>query len=393
MKKYRLTDPKTLLGVLNKLQGIPVTLPGTEFKYIIEGAKVEKGLNLSTNINLTPLQDEMGKPDKLIAILKENKVELLIKQVNPFQNDLFDVIEILIEPLERSAPRAPIKNIAVEKIQLAETVDIATILSLYGKTSIITQTINSFQSHIENTLIQNNYFIKKVNVGFFYAATSPLLEHLSQLKTSYFLRDAHRKIFYTDKSFFKPDTKMQPREIDSMLNNLLLNNIKSVLIVPLFTTTNVILGYVEITSNMPNLGNDFLADEIDSPNGMSAVTSFLDSSAEDFIFNLELAYVKEWNQVAGKENIRDLSQDGRGIGIFFSGKDISDKYPTGSKVSFDIIINNQLYTFLGNLKGWKKPGSPGEMSILGLRIHSCNIANGIELLRAYSSKIILNEIK
>lgn len=175
MKKYRLTDPKTLLGVLNKLQSVPVTCAGTELKYIIEGAKVEKGLNLSTNITLTPLQEELGKPEKLIAILKENKVELSIKQVNPYQNDLFDVFEIIIEPLERSAKRAPIKNITVENIYLSETVDIATILSLYGKTSTITQTINQFQSYLEQSFLKNNFFIKKVTVGFFYAATTPLL--------------------------------------------------------------------------------------------------------------------------------------------------------------------------------------------------------------------------
>ena len=197
MKRYRLTDSKTILGVLNRLQSVPVTQTGTNFKYIIESARVENGLSQNSNINLTPLQDEMGKPDRLMAILKENKVELKIKQVNPFQNDLFDVVEILIEPLERSAARANLKNINAENIHVSETVDIATILSLYGKTSIITQTINQFQSHLENSLIQQGYFIKKINVGFFYAATSSLLEHLSQAKSPYFLRDSHRKIFYT----------------------------------------------------------------------------------------------------------------------------------------------------------------------------------------------------
>lgn len=389
MKKYRLTDPKTLLGILNKLQGIPVTFPGTNLKYIIEGAKVEKGLNLSTNVTLTPMQEEMGRPDHLIAILKENKVELRIKLMNPYQNDLFDVIEILIEPLERSSPRAPIKNILVESVNLAETVDIATILSLYGKTSLITQVINQFQAQLENSLIQNNYFIKKITVGFFYAATSNLLEHLSQAKSPYFLRDAYRKTFYTEKGFFNPTTKMQPREIDAMLNNLLLNNTKSVLIVPLFTNTNVLLGYIEIISNMPNLGNDTLADEIESNNGISAILTFLESTAEDFIFNMEISYIKEWKEISEKEIIRDLSQDGRGVGIFYSGEDISSKYPPGSKIGFRIRINNQPYNFLGNLRGWKSPEKPNDKTMIGVRIHNCDQDNGVELLRAYASSVII----
>lgn len=393
MKKYRLTDPKTLLGVLNKLQHVPVTYPGPDYKYIIASAKVEKGLSLNTHITLNPLQEDMGKPDKLIAILKENKVELHIKQVNPYQNDLYDVYEILIEPLERSAKRAPVKNIFVQSLSMAETVNIATILSIYGKTSIITQTINQFQYFIENALLNNGYFIKKVNIGFFYQVNTPLLEHLSQAKVPYFLRDAHKKIFYTENNFFRPDTKMQPREIDSMLNNLLVNNIKSVLIVPLFTTGNTLLGFIEIQSNLPNLGNEFIAKDISSPNGLPLLLNFLDSNSEDFIFNLEVSYVKEWEELSPKELVRDISQDGRGIGIFYSGPDKSSKYPPGSKVSFVLTINGQPYLFQGNLKGWKKPNSEKEKAILGFRIHTSNPPNGIELLRAYASSILLKDLR
>ncbi len=393
MKKYRLTEPKTLLGVLNKLQNLPVTFPGPDLKYIISATKVEKGLTLSTHIVLTPLQEDMGKPDKLIAILKENKVELHIKQVNPYQNDLYDVFEILIEPLERSSKRAPIKNIFLTSLRLAETVDIATILSLYGKTSLITQTINQFQTFIEKALLNNSYFIKKVTVGFFYSANTPLLEQLSLAKAPYFLRDAHKKIFYTENGFFNPEGKMKPKEIENLIANLLVNNIKSVLIVPLFTTGNVLLGYVEIQSNMPNLGNDFLAHEISSPNGISAVLSFLESSSEDFIFNLEVAHIKEWVEISPKEYVRDLSQDGRGVGIFYSGEDKSSRFPLGSKVSFQILINSQPYLFQGNLKGWKKAVNPGEKSILGIRIHACNPPNGIELLRAYASNLLVRDIR
>ncbi|WCL48956.1 hypothetical protein [Leptospira sp. GIMC2001] len=392
MKRYRLTDSKTILGVLNRLQSVPVTQTGTNFKYIIESVRMENGLSQNSNINLTPLQDEMGKPDRLMAILKENRVELKIKQVNPFQNDLFDVVEILIEPLERSAARANLRNIQAENIHLSETVDIATILSLYGKTSIITQTINQFQSHLENSLIQHGYFIKKINVGFFYAATSSLLEYLSQSKSPYFLRDSHRKIFYTERGFFNPTSKMSDKELDQMLNNQLLNNIKSTLIVPLFTNRNVLLGYVEISSNMPNLGNDTLANDIESPGGISAVLSFLESSAEDFIFNMEIGYVKEWKKISDKEDIRDLSQDGRGVGIYFSGSAKEEEFPTGSKIVFSIKINNQYYSFYGNLRSWK-PGGADSKALIGTRIHTCDIPNGINLLQSYANNIMSKEIK
>jgi hypothetical protein len=393
MKRYRLNDPKTLLGVLNKLQNIPVTLPGTEFNYIIESPKLENGLVKSTNIKLTPLQAEMGKPDHLMAILKENKVDLKLKQVNPYENDLFDVIEIIIEPLERSSKRATLNGIQVQEIHISENVQIATILSLYGKTSIITQTINQFQNHLERTLTSYNFFIKKINVGFFYSATNPLLEQLSQAKAPFFLRDSHKKIYYTERSFFNPINKMPQRELDATVHNYLLNNVKSALIVPLFANNNMLIGYVEITSNTPNLGNDHLANDIESNNGISAVLAFLESSSEDFIFNMEIAYVKDWKLLSHKENIRDLSQDGRGVGIFYSGADRSEEFPPGSKISFQIKINNQVYTFYGNLKGWKKPKPDSTRGIIGTKIHSCDIPNGIELILQYADRVIQGTLR
>lgn len=388
MKRYRLNDPKTLLGILNKLQNIPVSQPGTEMSYLIESPKIENGLAKSTHIKLTPIKGEMGKPEHIVAILKENKVELKIKLLNPFQNDLFDVTEIVIEPLARSTKRASLSGIQAQNLHIAENVQIATILSLYGKTSIITQTINKFQDLIERTLSNHNFFIKKINVGFFYSTTNPLLEQISQAKTPFFLRDSHKKIIYTERTFFNPNNKMQQREIDATFHNYLVNNIKSVLIVPLFTNKNMLIGYVEITSNMPNLGNSYLSNDIESSNGISALLALLESSSEDFIFNMEIAYVKDWYKMADKETIRDLSEDGKGVGIYYSGKDISEQYPAGSKISFQISINNQAYTFFGNLKGWKKPKPGFSKGILGTKIHSCDIPNGIELVQHYAANVI-----
>ncbi|NCN10579.1 MAG: hypothetical protein GW938_12120 [Leptospira sp.] len=388
MKRYRLNDPNTLLGILNKLQNIPVNQPGTELSYLIESPKIENGLAKSTHIKLTPLGGEIGKPELVVAILKENKVELKIKLLNPFQNDLFDVTEITIEPLARSTKRASLSGIQAQNIQIAENVQIATILSLYGKTSIITQTINKFQNHLERTLTAHNYFIKKINVGFFYSTTNPLLEQISQTKTPFFLRDSHKKIIYIERTFFNPKNKMQQREIDATFHNYLVNNIKSVLIVPLFTNKNMLIGYVEISSNTPNLGNPDLSENIESNNGISALLAFIESSSEDFIFNMEFAYVKEWQPISEKETIRDLSEDGRGVGIYYSGEDVSEKYPAGSKISFQISINNQVYTFFGNLKGWKKPKPDFSKGIIGTKIHSCDIPNGIELVQRYASNII-----
>jgi hypothetical protein len=110
--------------------------------------------------------EEMGKPDLLVAIMKENKVEIRIKQENPYRNDLYHVIEVIIEPLERSAARATIKNIKLLNLHYSPQLDLTSVLSLYGKTSMITQTIQKFQVMLETSLNQFGYFITKVREDF-----------------------------------------------------------------------------------------------------------------------------------------------------------------------------------------------------------------------------------
>jgi hypothetical protein len=393
MKRYRLTEPKTLLGILGKLNSVPVLCPGTDLKYMIEGAKIANGLNQSTHIVLSSLQDDFGKPDRLVAILKENRVELKIKQLNPFQKELFDVQEILIEPLERSSARANIQNIYVQNVQISKTVDIGTILSVYGRTSTVTQINNQFQNFLEDTLGSNHYFIKKINVGFFYAASSKLLEYLEQSKQSFFVRDSHKKVFFTETGFFNPSIKMQPKELDSLLNHYLVNNIKSVLIIPFFTKSNTLLGYVEILSNLPNLGNSGLESAIDSPEGLPSLLQFLETSAEEFIFNLELSHTKEWILLSEKEKIRDLSQDGKGLGFYYRSENPPDALTSGSKIQFDIIINQKNYSFFGDIRSWKKRVQETGPDIIGTRIYNSDKESGVELLRAYATSILMREVR
>ena len=112
MKKYILKEQKTLSTILSKIINKPVNSIHEDKRYIITKVTSEKDLNNSVNIILEPIDgEEMGKPDLLVSIMKENKIEIRIKQENPYRNDLYNVIEVIIEPLERSAARATIKNI------------------------------------------------------------------------------------------------------------------------------------------------------------------------------------------------------------------------------------------------------------------------------------------
>jgi hypothetical protein len=393
MKKYRLTDQKTLQGILNKLLNKTVSSLGTELKYTITSVSSENDMMKSTLITLKPLQDEMGKPTSIVSILKENKIELKIKLVSPYQPDYFMVSEIIIEPLERNAKRAQIRNINAENIHISQPVDIGSIISIYGKTSIINQSINNFQVDMEVSLSQAGYFMKRVNVGFFYAADTPLIEALSASKSPFFLRDSHRKVFYTDRPFFNPIGTLKDREVDAMVNKYLVNNVKSVLIVPFFSMGRVLLGYLEIQSNMPNLGNETLATKIETPQGISDLVHYIDFRTEDFTFELELAYVKDWVPIAKIESIRDISQDGKGMGLYFKDAKRLTSIVLGSKIAFSILINNQYYTFYGNVRNVSQPKTPQEMGGIGVRIHSCNKPEGIQLLSVYCSHLINTELK
>jgi hypothetical protein len=162
MKKYILTDQKTLTTILGRIVNKPINSVTEDKKYTITKVMAEKDLNNTTNVILEALEGEIEKPQVLVSIMKENKVEIRLKQDNPYRNDLYIVLEIIIEPLERSAARASIKNIKLLNLHYAPQLDLTSVLSLYGKTSIITQTIQQFQVMLESSLNQFGYFITKV---------------------------------------------------------------------------------------------------------------------------------------------------------------------------------------------------------------------------------------
>ncbi|MCX7997469.1 MAG: hypothetical protein N3A69_00770 [Leptospiraceae bacterium] len=394
MKKYILTDQKTLTSILNKLVGKQINCVSDDKKYIITKVMAEKDLNSSTNIVLEAVEGEIQKPQTLVSILRENKVEIRIKQENPYRNDLYTVLEIIIEPLERSAARATIKNIKLYNLHYSPQIDLTSVLSLYGKTSIITQTIQQFQIMLETSLNQYGYFITKAQVGFYYSADTPLLNALADAKTAYFMRDAYKKQFYTERGFFNPNLKFKPQFIDSMVQAHLIENVKSILIVPFFGNGNVLLGYVELYSSLPNLGNEILAKEIESANGIGPLINFIESRCEDFTFELELAYVKDWKLFAQKEDAIDISQDGRGLGISISGGEDKDFsfLERGCKLAFTISINKKNYLFYGSIKNVKKPKDPKGNWNLGVRIFSCDKPEGISLLSAYATQLISNNL-
>jgi hypothetical protein len=393
MKKYILTDQKTLVTILSRLINKQINSVTEDKKYIINKVIAEKDLNSSTNIVIEPVEGEIGKPQNMVSIMKENKVEIRLKQENPYRNDLYTVLEIIIEPLERSAARATIKNIKLLNLHYAPQMDLTSVLSLYGKTSVITQTIQQFQAMLESSLNQFGYFITRVNVGFFYAADTPLLNSLADAKSAYFLRDSYKKQFYTERGFFNPSQKFKPQVVDSMVQSHLLENVKSILTVPFFGVGNVLLGYVELYSSLPNLGNETLQKEIESANGISPLLNFIESRCEDFTFELELSYVKEWKLFSTKEDAIDISQDGRGLGISLTGGKDYKFLEKGSKMAFSISINKKNYLFYASLKNIKKPKvDPNANWNLGVRIYTCDKPEGVGLLAAYATQLITNNI-
>jgi hypothetical protein len=395
MKKYILKEQKTLENVINKLLNKPVNSVHEENRpYTITNLTLEKDLNNSVTIQIEGIEGaEIGKPDLLQTIVKDNKVELRIKQQSPYRNDLYTVVEVIIEPLERSAQRAAIRNIKLLNLHYSPQIDLTSVLSLYGKTSIITQTIQKFQVMLESSLNQFGYFITKVRVGFYYAADTPLLNALADAKTSYFLRDAYKKQFYNERNFFNPISKFKPQNIDAIVQNLLLDNVKSVLIIPFFGNGNTLLGYVEIFSSLSNLGNEYLQNDIESGMGISQLINFISSRCEDFTYELELSYVKEWKMFSAKEDAIDISQDGRGLGIFLSQIKDYSFLENGSKIAFSIPINKKHYLFYASVKNVKKIKSGDNLGTsIGVRIYSCDQPEGIGLLATYATQLITKNL-
>ncbi|TGK81639.1 hypothetical protein EHQ24_10055 [Leptospira noumeaensis] len=385
MKKYRLTDQRTLLGIVSKLTTTVLQERDSKQKFTLTNPVAVNDILKSVHITITATEPLLSKPKSLVCVLKENRVELRVKPVNPYQDDLLQVYEILIEPLERSAKRAAIEDISAYEIKMAQTADLGTVISIYGKTSIINQILTQWQVHLEQTLTNYGYFIKKVQIGFYYAVDTQLMEALATSKAPYYVRDANRRIFYTDRSFYSPK-KLTEIYIRSYLDSLLLNNTKSTLIFPFFSNGKVLLGYFEIISNLPDLGNPSLQSDIEGPEGIGPLLTFLEQKAEEFIFQLEFAYAKDWETAIRTTPVRDISQDGRGISMSIPAGTSIENRTLGSPVSFQMVINSSPYTFYGSLRSLKKADS--DITNIGIQIFQCDKPEGMSLLSTYASNLI-----
>lgn len=385
MKKYRLTDQRTVLGIVSKLTTTILQDKDTKQKFTLQNPVAVKDILHSVHITIATTEPIVSKPKSLVCVLKENRVELRVKPVNPYQDDLLQVYEILIEPLERSAKRAAIEDISAYEFKMAQTADLGTVISIYGKTSIINQILNQWQIHLEQILANYGYFIKKIQIGFYYAVDTQLMEALAASKAPYYVRDANKRIFYSDRGFFSPK-KLSEIYIRSYLDSLLLNNIKSTLIFPIFSKGKILLGYFEIISNLPDLGNPVLQSDIEGSEGIGPLLSFLDQKAEEFVFQLEFAYAKDWETIIRTTPVRDISQDGRGIGITFPKGTNIETSTLGSPVSFQMVINSSPYTFFGSLRSIKKGES--DSIHIGVQIFQCDKPEGMSYLSAYASNLI-----
>ena len=74
MKKYILTDQKTLTTILGRIINKPINSVTEDKKYIITKVMAEKDLNNTTNVVLEAVEGEIEKPQALVSIMKENKV-------------------------------------------------------------------------------------------------------------------------------------------------------------------------------------------------------------------------------------------------------------------------------------------------------------------------------
>lgn len=385
MKKYRLTDQRTVLGIVSKLTTTVLLDKDSKQKFTLTNPVAVKDILKSVHITIATTEPIVSKPKSLVCVLKENRVELRVKAVNPYQDDLLQVYEILIEPLERSAKRAAIEDISAYEFKMAQTADLGTVISIYGKTSIINQILNQWQVHLEQVLTSYGYFIKRIHIGFYYAVDTQLMEALATSRAPYYVRDANRRIFYTDRGFFSPK-KLSEIYVRSYLDSLLLNNAKSTLIFPFFSNGKVLLGYFEIISNLPDLGNSILQSNIEGPEGIGPLLAFLDQKAEEFVFQLEFAYAKDWETLIRTTPVRDISQDGRGIGMSLPAGTNIESRALGSPVSFQMVINSSPYTFFGSLRSMKK-GESDSINI-GVQIFQCDKPEGMSYLSSYASNLI-----
>ncbi len=118
----------------------------------------------------------------------------------------------------------------------------------------------------------------------------------------------------------------------------------------------------------------------------------MDARAEEFVFQMEFAYAKDWTQIADQGMIRDISQDGAGIGIYIKDKEFIETKTLGSPISFQIEINSHLYTFYGSLRSIKLASSDSENHSIGVQIFQCDRQEGMSLLASYASTLIGKEV-
>ncbi len=375
MNAYRLTEKKTIALALEKARPGSGKSGGKSVR--IEEIRDEDNVSESIVIRVSePIADDL-----LTYTFKTNYIKIRVQLLD---GTTYRVKDIVIEPITRTAKRVESRT-RVYNVSFAPTVDIASSIALYGKTSNIAKACQMMKMLLVNHLNAYRYMVSECDIGFFFASDSELLQKVEEAGDNFFMVDALNRSIHGGPGYANPVEEFAKEKQDAFYTRYARGKIRSQYIFPFRDQVGTVMGYFDLRSTTPALGRAGNLTGPDAAGELSLFNQFLFQKAEELVFQMEMYSIKNWIPLAESEELVDLSQDGRGARITIRNPEAEKHLRKGAKIQFAMPLQNSNHGFITSVRLIKKTE---EGLHVGVRINRGSEEQSLQLLGNYAQGLI-----
>ena len=367
---YRLTDRQSMMHALQRIQGKEGKSGGLPI--VVEAVEADDSVG-----DDIVLRTNAAAKESIVYPFREN---LLRIRVQSLDEKTYRVKDIAIEPVTRQSVRVE-SHIKVSDVLGAPTVDIASSIALYGKTSSIAKTCQMGKMFLLNHLNARGFMLSDCTIGFYYTSGEELFQRLEETGSHLFVIDALSRTLHTGKGYDDPVADATDDRKEAFFTGYTREKTRSRFVYTFRDQVGTVMGYVDVRSTMPGLGHRGLASKETRAKTLTLFTEFLFEQCVDLVFQMEMFSVKQWVRLGASEELLDLSENGRGARLSVKAKEAERLLKQGSKIRFTMVLGGAGHVFTATVRSVK----PLEQGFaVGLRIHRGSVENSMQLLADFS---------
>lgn len=367
---YRLTDHSSMLHALQRVVG----KEGRSGAQALQVQAVDADETVTEDLLL---RTDHPAEETIVFTFRDN---ILRVRVQPVEELIYKVKDILIEPATRQSVRVESKVLVTEVLG-TPPVDIASSIALYGKTSSIAKTCQMGKMHLMNHLNARGFMVSDCRIGFYYSADMDLYHRLETSGHHMFVVDALKRAVHSGKEYEHPLVGLPESRHEDFFTGYARDKIRSHYVYTFRDQVGTVMGFVEFRSTMAGLGQKQLVQEEGREKTLKLFEIFLFEQCVDLVFQMEMFSVKQWIRLGSQEDLLDISENGRGARLHVRSKETERVLRQGSKVRFNLELGGQAHTFTATVRS-VKPVDDG--FAIGLRVHRGSADNSLHLLGLFA---------